>query len=155
MAKNKSACKTKYNAQKISAEPKQDNIIHIDKSSRPTWKFEQIVTSGDFSLEACKELHIKQIIAKLKDFEGLTWQQIEQATHDRTNKSRHHALSLDKLTDKGIDAYKRKFLPQVQPTEIFSLALDNLKRLIGFREGSSFYVVWIDIEHKFVQTKKR
>ena len=105
-------------------------------------------------MDTCPELDIKQIIAKLKGFEGLTWQQIEQATHDRTNKSRHHAISLDKLTDSGGDAYKRKFLPQVQPTEIFSLALDNPKRLIGFREGNSFYIVWIDLEHDFVRVSK-
>ena len=98
MAKSKIAHKTKYSAQKFSTEPQQDRIVRIDKAAHPTWKFEQIEIDGDFSLNKCSDLTIRKIILALKGLEGMTWDDIEFATHDSKNKSKHHSINLEKLT---------------------------------------------------------
>lgn len=153
MAKSKIAHKTKYSAQKYSTEPQQDRIVRIDKAAHPTWKFEQIEIDGDFSLNKCSDLTIRKIILALKGLEGMTWHDIAFATHDSKNKSKHHSINLEKLTKDGKRAYSKKFNDETRPEELFSIALNNLMRLLGYREGSSFYVIWIDPNHDFVATK--
>lgn len=126
-----------------------DNNYHIQ---RPTFKFEHLTVSGDFSLDLCEHSTLHTMLQAFKSIETMTWQNILQATHDK-GKSRSHPIETNALTNKGYLAYKKKYPKVEQQPELFSLAICNKLRVIGYRDGSSFYVIWIDPNHNFVATK--
>lgn len=93
------------------------------------------------------------IYPKLKEFEKMTWSQIDRQTHGRDGKSSNHN---DKIEDLGIKAKKRlSELGYTDYTEIYSLRLGGLERIFGFREKNYLDIIWIDLSHSVYPPHKK
>lgn len=83
----------------------------------------------------------------------MSWSEIDHQTHDAKGKGKHHFLSAEGLSKQAKERIKAKRLED-QTDAIYSLALQNVIRIIGVREGATFYVVWYDPKHEFYPSKK-
>ena len=120
----------------------------------PIWNFTNVDTEGMFAFDLTrKDLDSKFLLNKLVDYSSMTWQEILQQTHD--GKSKHHKLdNLDRLSKEAQIRIEKKHL-NLDTDAIFSFALDNMKRLIGIRNGAVFQVIWYDANHEFAPSAKK
>jgi len=93
------------------------------------------------------------IFPKLKEFENMTWGQIDRQTHGKDGKSSNHN---DKIEDLGIKARKRlSELGYTDYTEIYSLRLGGLERIFGFREKNYLDIIWVDLYHSVYPSHRK
>lgn len=121
------------------------------KKRKPVWAFNLYrVQESRWSVE-CEDFAIN-CIPKLKHFEGMTWEDIMRQTHDK-GKSSNHFISIDALCS---EAQKILINEQYYPTDqLFSLRIDNMRRLIGFLDDGIFCVLWYDQNHEIVKSNKK
>ncbi len=115
---------------------------------KPVWAFSRVKNIDAWTIY-CEDFY-KTVIPKLKDFEGMTWNDIKSQTHDRNNKSNNHYLSIEDLT---VEAQGMVDEQKDNVDGLFSLRINNLKRLVGILEENIFYILWYDQEHKSIKTK--
>lgn len=84
---------------------------------------------------------------KLKEFEKLTWAEIESHTYGNEGKRHrsHHAMSTDKVCD---EAQARLLELERDPETLFRFRFGNLPRLWGVRVVEKFEVIWYDPTHQ-------
>lgn len=87
---------------------------------------------------------LPDILRSLKSFEGMQWGEIEKQTHDR-GKSSNHWISRDRLSKMTQNKLKQEHLDDIE--ELYSLRLNNMRRLLGVREGEVFVLYWIVSDH--------
>ena len=97
-------------------------------------------------------LLFKDIFTSLKNFELSTWGDIEKATHD-DGRSKNHFLKISELSK---TAQRRLEELKLDDNEsIFSLRLDNKKRILGFRTLNYMDILWIDLNHEVCLSTKK
>lgn len=74
----------------------------------------------------------------------MQWGEIERQTHDQ-GKSSNHWISKDELSKMAQDKLKQEHLDDIE--ELYSLRLNNMRRLLGVREGEVFFLYWIVSDH--------
>lgn len=116
----------------------------------PVWAFSKCVKKNQRWTIFCQDFY-ENGIPKMIDFEGMTWGEITRQTHDKSHKSSNHYIGLDKLTPQG----KQNFPNYCASDNLFSLRIDNVRRLIGFLEDGTFYILWYDQHHEVVSTAKK
>ena len=115
---------------------------------KPVWAFSRVKQIEKWTIY-CDDFN-KTVIPKLKDFEGMTLNEIKQQTHDKSNKSSNHFLKYDDLTiaaKKEVDEQKDNL------DGLFSLRINNMKRLVGILEINVFYILWYDQKHESIKTQ--
>jgi len=95
----------------------------------------------------------KLVLDKLISYGNMTWADIKRQTHDQ-GRSKNHYLSEEKLSDEAWGRIKAKRLED-RTDIIFSLALENLLRIIGILENGVFQIIWYDPTHMFCPSKKK
>lgn len=102
---------------------------------------------GPFGWNALKGQGIfwQEIFPKLRDFESMTWHEVEG--------DRHHAISIDRLSKEARVRLEELNLDDID--EIFSLALTGRSRMLGIRDRNVFRVLWWDPDHKVCPSKKK
>lgn len=121
---------------------------------KAVWCFDKIDRAGKFAFDLNRPdfLH-KEVLSKMVTYNNMTWTEIKMQTHDSTNKSKHHTLKVESLSS---DARKR--LSSIQMEEyadaLFSFALQNKLRIIGYREKEFFHVMWYDPYHQVAPSHK-
>jgi len=95
----------------------------------------------------------KLVLDKLISYGNMTWADIKRQTHDQ-GRSKNHYLSEEKLSDEAWERIKAKRLED-RTDIIFSLALENLLRIIGILENGVFQIIWYDPTHMFCPSKKK
>ena len=119
----------------------------------PIWVFDKIDRNGKFAFDVNRQdFDHKEILAKMIDYESMTWSEIKQQTHDH-GKSKHHLLSGDGLSDEAKDRLRSLNLEESSDT-LFSFALQNLLRVIGIRDKNLFHVLWYDPKHEVYPSSK-
>ena len=90
------------------------------------------------------------------DYSNMTWIQVKQQTHDKSNKSKNHFLGYDTLSKEAKERVEfiRKNDDDDLETRIFSFSFNNLIRVIGIVDSDIFHVVWYDPNHKFCPVTK-
>lgn len=144
---SKKTHKGKQNFQKKVTQ-QQNNSTDTQKI---IWAFDKCDKNGVFAFDINKieeNNHLKEIFEKMIYYECLTWAEIKKHTHDKSNKSKHHFLDTDGMSDEAISRIKAMGMDEETDT-IFSFALQNKLRIIGIREGCVFHVVWYDPDHRF------
>ena len=121
-------------------------------SMHPVWAFDKIDVEGVFAFTPPR-VDAKLVLEKLVSYSSMTWQQILQQTHDNSKSKNHPLENLYCLSDKALERIKKKKFSDEDLEKLFSLALNNTVRLIGFREGAIFQIVWYDAEHEFATSK--
>jgi hypothetical protein len=95
----------------------------------------------------CLEENIfwKEVFPKLKDFESMSWNELEKQTHGKEGKSKHHSVS---IYDLDPEAQKRLEILQLDDIDkLFSLRLTGKIRIWGIRVRSFLKILWFDFDH--------
>lgn len=120
----------------------------------PIWRFDKLDKDGKFRFDLSRsEINWKEILQKLIDYGNMEWAQIDNQTHDKTNKTKHHFLDYKGMSKDAKDRIEKLHL-QENTDIIYSLALKNKLRLIGLREHGEFHIIWIDPNHEFYPCSK-
>lgn len=138
----------KYNPQSKNPTVKQSPDGFMKNC--PVWAFSKCAQKNQKWTVFCRDFY-ETGIPKMMSFEGMTWGEIIRQTHDKTCKSSNHYIGFDKLSPQG----KQNFPNYYDSDNLFSLRIDNLKRLIGFLEDGTFYILWYDQGHEAVMTTKK
>jgi hypothetical protein len=111
------------------------SIINV----KPSWRFGMLDLKGPWGWEKIdKKDVLTEIIEKLKNFETMTWGEIE-----RTNKS--HLIPCNNIVRQAKDRLIELELDDLDG--IYSIRLKSRERIWGKREIEAFYVIWWDPEH--------
>ena len=133
-------------------------VVAIDRShstitDKPIWRFDLIDREGAFAFDLARsDFSHKEILQKLMDYGEMTWAEIDRQQHDK-GKSKHHYLDYSSLSAAAIRRIQERHFEE-QVDAIYSFALRNMLRIIGFRQGAEFHVVWYDCRHEFCPSKK-
>ncbi len=115
----------------------------------PIWRFDRIDRDGKFAFDLSRpDFKHKEVLQKLMEYGNMTWDEISRQQHDRSRKTKHHYLSPEKLSGEALARIKAKHFEE-DTDAIYSFALQNLLRIIGFRHGAEFHIVWYDPTHEF------
>ena len=95
----------------------------------------------------------KEILEKIILYSNMTWSDIRKQTHDN-NKSKHHFLEMESLSGAALERIRANKLEDFSDS-IFSFALQNKLRLIGYRQDAFFHLVWFDPQHEFCPSQKK
>jgi hypothetical protein len=110
------------------------------------WQFHRLdYPHSDWGWEKLKAVDWKGILRHLRDFEGLTWANIQSQSGGRRHGSNSHSLEISELSkgaqqrllELGLDEYD----------SVFSLRINNTLRLYGLRDGRVLQLVWHDPHH--------
>jgi hypothetical protein len=124
--------------------------------SKFTWKPDHASVDHEaFGVQLIEHEELWQkVLPKLQNFASMTWNQINFQTHDG-GKSSNHGLDPSKnLTSLGKNAWSQVD-QEFKDMQLFSLRLENLSRIIGFRDGAIFHVIWFDSSHAFAKVTRR
>lgn len=123
-------------------------------SKNIVWVFDKIDLSGKFAFDLNRQdFKHKEILGKQIEYNGMTWIEAKQQTHDRTGKSKHHYLAEGTLSKEAADRLKARHLENYSDS-IFSFALQNKLRVVGYRENEFFHVLWYDPGHEICPSTK-
>lgn len=120
--------------------------------SKPVWIFSEIDRSGKFAFDIQRVGNDSiTILDKIINYSTMTWQTIKQQTHDN-GKSKHHYLNYSGLSEEARQRLVAKKLED-RVDDLFSFALENKLRIVGYTEQEKFYVLWYDPQHEVYPVK--
>lgn len=138
------------NKQKHIVKVVADSVIH----NRPIWRFDKLDMEGRFAFQLSRsDFKHKEVLQKLIHYGNMTWGEIDRQQHDSHGKSKHHYLDVRSLSDAAKMRISAKHLDN-EIDALFSFALQNKLRIIGFRYGAEFYLVWYDPNHEFCPSSR-
>lgn len=127
---------------------------HSTDGMKVVWCFDMIDRAGKFAFNLeQKNFQHKEFLSKVIDYSSMTWNDIKKQTHD-DGKSKHHFLSVDKLSKQAIERIRLRKLEEFTDS-LFSFALQNKWRIVGIRENEYFHVLWHDPYHEICPSKKK
>lgn len=88
---------------------------------------------------------LKKIIQSLQSYEGLTWQEVREKGHC-------HPWGVDDIPR---DCARRLEDRQIDIDQLYQIPLGSKPRIIGYKDGRIFYLMWWDEEHQFCPTKAK
>lgn len=103
--------------------------------------------------ELVRDAFSKDIFPQLRDFETMTWDTISQATHGARGKTKSHFIPISKLIREAKDRLDEIRISDVD--EIFSLRLNGLTRIYGFRNSDVLDIIWVDRKHEICPPPKK
>lgn len=95
---------------------------------------------------------LKELISFLEQLPKKTWN--EWMNEQANGRLKHHSHSLDSL-DREVRSRIEKIKLGDRVEELFRFRLSGLVRLWGFREGTTFYLLWFDRKHSVFPVGKR
>jgi hypothetical protein len=131
--------------QKKTARREQDPTSTNDM--QPVWVFAAIDDGGPWGRSILTEGHAwDDILPKIKNFESMTWGQIEQ------DRKRNHSVPISSLCK---DAQKRISVIRLDVDELFRFRLTGEQRLWGVRDRNRFKLLWWDPDHEICPAAKK
>ncbi len=82
---------------------------------------------------------LKVIIPALQSYEGLEWREVRLKVHC-------HSWGLDEIPT---GFYNRLLERRIDVDGLFQISLGSTRRVFGHKDGSLFYLIWYDPDHKF------
>jgi len=99
-----------------------------------------------FGWRKVKIIHfLRKIVQLLQSYEGLKWHEVKRKPHC-------HPWGLDEIPKECCSRLEER---QIDIEELFQIGLGNKPRIIGYKTGSFFYLMWYDPDHKFCPTKAK
>lgn len=146
---------------KVVKQKEQVSVIksptHIENpvsfmSKSPIWSFKLIDNDYDkWGFANVKDMN-RDVITKLRDFEGMTWSEILKTSGAKSHGNNSHYEDISALTK---DAQKRWIeLNLEEYDQVFSLRLTNTHRLYGLIDNGIFKVIWYDQRHEIYPVTK-
>lgn len=114
----------------------------------PIFRFDMIDRGGAFAFDLSrKDFDHKLVLGKIIEYSRMKWTDILMQTYDKRNRSKHHYLKdASRLSSEARDRL-RKMQQEDNTDALFSFALTNKLRIIGFRVDDDFHILWYDPEH--------
>ena len=143
--------KIKQGAQ-VVAEKKPKTRVDSDGylARSPVWAFARC-DKERWSL--INDEYCSSVIAKLADYEGMTWQNIQSSSGGKRRGTNNHFINIANLC---VDAQKRACEMKIDEVtdQLFSLRLSGKERLFGILTLGVFYAVWYDKDHEICPVSK-
>ena len=118
----------------------------------PVWSFKKLDVSSDrWSLNQIDDLY-HDIVLKLRDYEGMTWQEIMSASGGRSRGTNNHFENVSDLCKDACDRINVLHMSDID--QVFSLRLSSLERLYGILEDGTYFVLWYDPNHEIYPVEK-
>ena len=118
----------------------------------PIWSFRNL----DNGYKKWGFIHVENlndvVISKLKNYEGMTWAEIMNASGGRSHGNNSHFENVSALIPEAQQRWNELKLDEYD--NIFSLRLTGEKRLYGILENGVFRIVWFDPKHEIYSVKK-
>lgn len=134
---------------------KQPRITEDPQSfygNHPVWSFKLLDNNyTKWGFVHADDLYTS-VICKLKDFEGMTWNEILKASGAKAHGNNSHYENVAELIPEAQKRWKELKLEEYD--QAFSLRLTNLHRLYGILQDGVFRVVWFDQKHEIYPVKK-
>ena len=89
---------------------------------------------GEYCLTKCAQDDQAAFALKLHRLSKLTWSQIQ--SQDR------HKLGYERISRDALKASVPKFI--TEDVNIIAFRFSGLKSMLGYRDGSVFYIIWLD-----------
>ncbi|SFO94039.1 hypothetical protein SAMN05216343_10158 [Oscillibacter sp. PC13] len=122
-------------------------------NSKVIWCFDNLDTAGAFAFDLARiDFNHREVLQKIISYSNMTWSEVKRQTHDN-GKSKHHFLDIESLSSDATCRIRAKRLEE-RSDSIFSFALQNKLRIIGYREDEKFHAVWFDPQHEFCPSHK-
>jgi len=156
MAKNKSIMKPKQIKSETPSFPKRviGGVSGSSDDCYLKWCFYNIDKDGCFAFDCSREgINHLEVLKKIIEYGGRKWKDIRKDTHDQSNKTKHHFLEYDDLSDDAKGRISAKRLEDFTDV-IYSMSLCNRLRIIGLRKGDVFEAIWLDPNHDFCPSKR-
>jgi hypothetical protein len=110
---------------------------------RPLWKFGGIDMEGQWGWRTASAQQIEGILGRCCSFESMTWREIEQKRGK--HRPHNHPMPISQISR---DAQARlRTIERDDEDGLYSLRINNLSRIWGFRRGHVFHVLWWDPDH--------
>lgn len=94
-----------------------------------------------------------KVFPKMRNFEGLSWNEIDKERYGKEGKSKHHFVSTESLINEARKRLEEIGLPDLD--EIFSLRLEGEVRIYGIRKQNYLEIIWFDLDHKICPSNKK
>ncbi len=148
MAKGKPQKKRAYNPKFDRTPRKLTDPSSLDDTNFK-WRVRNSYIDYDhqqFGWRKVKIIHfLRKIVQLLQSYEGLKWYEVKRKPHC-------HSWGLDEIPK---ECYERLEERQIDIEQLFQIGLGNKPRIIGYKTGSIFYLMWYDPDHKFCPTKAK
>ena len=129
------------------ADPDSTNWLH------PSWSFRLADSGPGGKWSPLRPDLAQEVLPKLQEFEGMTWQAIQQQTYGSRNKSSNHPLAVATALTKEAQARLQQI--HVHEDELFSLRISGKRRIIGVRDGAVLRILWYDRHHEVARTRHK
>jgi hypothetical protein len=113
--------------------------------NRPVWRIGRIDAGGPWCPHEMTADDFGALLKRLKDFETMTWPEIERGGSHFIGTESLIAEAQKRLADLHLDDFE----------QLFSLRLHGKPRLWGLRFGSIFSALWWDAEHAICPAPKK
>ena len=141
------AKRTKRNIEAIGAKRTEKEKGYSSDGEKVVFRFDKIDRTGKFAFDiGRKDFSHKLVLDKIISYSSMTWTEIKRQTHDG-GKSKNHMLDPDSISAEVMERIKERGLEEYSDA-IFSFALQNKIRIVGYRENQFFYVLWYDPNHE-------
>ena len=132
-----------------SANPRIEASPESTNSLTPVWSIASFDHEGIWGVELCRKCDDLwgKIFSKLRNYETMTWNQIQQ------NKKRDHSVPVHSMISKAQTRLEELKLDDEE--ELFRFRLDGESRVWGIREGRVFKILWWDPNHEICPSNKR
>lgn len=118
------------------------------------WRFDDLDIAGAFAFDLNRgDFEHKEVLQKIIAYSNMTWSEVKRQTHDN-GKSKHHFLGVESLSPAACERIRAKHLEE-RSDSIFSFALQNRLRIIGYRDNEKFCAVWFDPLHEFCPSRRK
>ena len=146
--------KGKKGGPKVRQEPLEKKTPRISPDTspesfmnkKPVWRLGIMDFEGPWSWKKINRISLLETIhEKLKNFETMTWAEIEGPKHHLSSVSKFCKKAKDRLTTIKLDDYD----------VLFSFRLTGEKRVWGIRENEVLKILWWDPKHEVCPAPKR
>ncbi|KJU85359.1 hypothetical protein MBAV_002442 [Candidatus Magnetobacterium bavaricum] len=136
----------KIESPSVKKKPARDLSLSIEsKSKNPVWRFGMVDFEGQWGWENLNRVDdFKLIQGKLKNFETMTWGEIEKKLIKKGT-PQNHSIQVEKICKDAQDRLKE--IKMDDRDELYSLRFSGKERLWGVREGEILYILWWDPYH--------
>lgn len=105
------------------------------------------------SSEIKHQFFLSKLFPKLKEYEKLTWDEIDKQQYGSEGKTKNHPIAKKALFKEAQDRLKE--LKQDDVDEVYSLRLEGKLRVIGIREDNCLKILWVDRNHEVCESHKK
>ncbi|QOY92198.1 hypothetical protein IRI77_30170 [Paludibaculum fermentans] len=125
----------------------QPEVKQFDDSLVFSFKHLDLATNPKFTLDRCREGYLSKLLERLKALHGF---KVSELKHNKSKSLRCHSLDWNATTEPGGFRCLNDQLRSL-PAWQFEVSSNEHGRVHGFFIDQTFFVVWVDPEHRLYQ----